>query len=140
MPNLLAVTGYGAGRMVVVVRGATDESSARRDCNSGELREVQRCRDLLERVRLSPITSPSHLRCRRASLGRVGKVTNETRGVIRLEGEVGFDDSRPLSALEFHRPSEAEHSTSFTAVGVGDVVTERVDDPQVALLDRLAHL
>ena len=94
-------------------------------------------------------SSPATARRTDGSARRAGAGSGRspTSSVQRVGGqrEVGLDDARVLAGLVVHGPGQAHHARALLAREVGDarlavgVDAERVDQPQVGLLDRLDH-
>jgi len=123
--------------VLVVVRRAPDKAAPGRNGDPGEQWEVGRGRDVLVRIVPSPLPS-SYRYFQRSSLRRVGQVADQSPRVVGRERQVGLDDSGVTPRLEVDGPGEPKHSAPYLAIRVRHVLPERVDDPQVGLLDRLA--
>src|SRR5436305_898319 len=135
-PDVVRHPGHRAGWVLVVMGRAADQRTARRHGYPGERAEVGRCGDALVRIVALPLSS---LDGRRDSVGGgwIRQVAHQARGLVGRKRQVGLDDPRVLAGLVVDGPGEAENPAPLPAIGIGDVLTEGVDDPKVGLLDWL---
>ena len=114
----------------------------RATADPGQAGEVHGRRDPLERVRLGAgARTPGG---GGQGGGRVGQVADERGERVGREREVGLDHARVSARLVVDRAGQAHHAGALAALRIGDVGAavrvdaERVDQPVVRALDRLA--